>query len=409
MINISDKYYNLFNPPKGVDIFVLTGGRFSQKSFACSLAMVLWAVNYNHRILFSRFTNVAAKDSIIPEIEEKIGMLNYSSYFDVQQGRIESKFNNSKIVFRGMKAGSGNQTANLKGVKDFSVWVLDEAEELTDYDIAERTMLSIRGNTKGSDYPNCKIFIMNPANKEHWIYKHYFEYKGVMEGFNGVKGNICYIHTSYLDCLEFVPDDIIHAFEGMRKNNPERYNHIVMGGWLNAAEGVILTNWVEGEFDESLPYCFGQDFGFYPDPSTLIKVAVNEKVKKIYVHECFNETNLSTDQIFNRNKSFAGLKDLIVADSAESRLISELSTKGLNIIKCMKGKDSVKAGLKDLQDYQLVVTPSSINIKKELNNYVWNDKKAGIPIDMYNHTIDPIRYAKQKLSTKRKAKMRVYG
>ena len=34
---------------------------------------------------------------------------------------------------------------------------------------------------------------------------------------------------------------------------------------------------------------------------------------------------------------------------------------------------------------------------KELKNYAWNDKKAGIPIDNHNHAIDAIRYITMKL------------
>ena len=48
-------------------------------------------------------------------------------------------------------------------------------------------------------------------------------------------------------------------------------------------------------------------------------------------------------------------------------------------------------------NYKLVVTPRSFNVKKELKNYAWNDKKAGIPIDNYNHAIDAIRYITMKL------------
>ena len=37
-INISDKYTPLFNRPEGVDTYIITGGRFSQKTFATSLS-----------------------------------------------------------------------------------------------------------------------------------------------------------------------------------------------------------------------------------------------------------------------------------------------------------------------------------------------------------------------------------
>ena len=44
-------------------------------------------------------------------------------------------------------------------------------------------------------------------------------------------------------------------------------------------------------------------------------------------------------------------------------------------------------------NYQLIIDPNSQNLKKELNNYVWSDKKSGTPIDKYNHLIDALRYA----------------
>jgi Phage terminase large subunit len=84
---------------------------------------------------------------------------------------------------------------------------------------------------------------------------------------------------------------------------------------------------------------------------------------------------------------------LIIADSAEPRLIDDLKRKGLNIQGCVKGQGSVSAGISKMQDYKIVITPTSSNIRKELSNYVWNDKKAGIPVDAFNHLIDAIRYA----------------
>jgi phage terminase large subunit len=109
---------------------------------------------------------------------------------------------------------------------------------------------------------------------------------------------------------------------------------------------------------------------------------------------------MGTNDLYSVNSSrIYSQNDLIVADSQEGRTILDLQRMGLNIEECEKGPGSVKAGILALQDYQLVITPASINIKKELNNYVWNDKKAGIPIDDYNHAIDAIRYIFRKLQT----------
>ena len=82
----------------------------------------------------------------------------------------------------------------------------------------------------------------------------------------------------------------------------------------------------------------------------------------------------------------------IIADNSEPRLIDELYSMGLNIDACVKGAGSVAEGITLMQDYKLIITPGSINIVKELNNYVWSNRKAGVPVDMYNHSIDGIRY-----------------
>jgi len=390
-INISKKFKPLFNLPKDVDIFIVTGGRFSQKSFAVSTAVVNGALKYEHRTLYTRYTSASSRDSIFPEVTEKIDMLNLEDQFTISTNRIESNFNKAKIVFKGIKAGSGIQTANVKGFKDFSCWVLEEGEELTEEEIYTKILLSIRGNKKSDANNNIKIIILNPASKEHFIYKKYFESRGIPSGFNGVKDNVCYIHTSYLDCLEFVPDEILKYFDQLKLNNPKKYEHIVLGGWLDKADGVIFNNWKIGEFNQNISSIFGQDYGFSIDPTTLIEVAIDNSRKKLYVRECYGKQGLSTSEIYTLNKYHA--KDnLIIGDSAEPRLISELEDRGLNIEASIKGQGSITSGISLMQDFEIIVDKDSLEIIKEFNNYIWLSKKANVPIDAYNHRIDPIRY-----------------
>ena len=390
-INISKKFNPLFNLPKDVDIFLVTGGRFSQKSFAVSLSVVNGCLKYEYRTLYTRYTSASSRDSIFPEVTEKIDMLNLDGSFTISNNRIESNFNKSKIVFKGLKAGSGIQTANVKGFKDFTCWVLEEGEELTDEDIFTKILLSIRGNKKNDTNNNIKIIILNPASKEHFIYKKYFEAKGIKEGFNGIKDNVCYIHTSYLDCLEFVPDEIIRYFDEMKISNPIKYKHIVLGGWLDKAEGVIFRNWKIGKFNESIQSIFGQDYGFSIDPTTLVEVAIDNDKKKLYVRECFGNVGLSTADIYQLNSRYAN-NELIIGDSAEPRLISELEDRGNNIEPSIKGQGSVNAGISLMQDYEIIIDEDSLEIIKEFNNYIWLSKKGSVPVDAYNHRIDPIRY-----------------
>ncbi len=154
-------------------------------------------------------------------------------------------------------------------------------------------------------------------------------------------------------------------------------------------EGLIYPNWKFGEFDNSLPYIFGLDFGFHPDPDAMIKVAINRKLKQIYLHECFYQTNqLVSDLRLNISRN-AKQHELIIADSASPRMIAELRNQ-FNI-KGVQNKNKIE-GIRIIQDYELIVTKESTNLTKELRNYIWSDKKAGIPIDAFDHLLDPLNY-----------------
>ena len=394
-VNLSPKYEPLFKRPEAVNTYIITGGRFSSKSYTVAIAAVIMAATRNHRILYGRYTNVSSKDSTFPEVDEKIKLLNFEQFFDVNQNRIEGKHNDSKIIFKGFKAGSNTQTANLKSLTDFSCLIVEEAEEIPDYDTFEKVSLSIRGNGVDSEEPNIKMLILNPTTKEHWIYENFFIDKGVEAGFNGVKDNVCYIHTSYLDCLEFVPDDIVKSFEQMQIKKPTRYNHIVLGGWLDKAEGVIFEDFSYGEFDYSLPYIYGMDFGYVTDPTTLTKIATTEET--IYCDELLYKKGMSTTEIIEALNGLVSKRDLIIADNAEPRLIAEIKLAGFNIQPCIKGQDSIKNGLAKMTSKEIIITENSTNIYREFSNYVWNNKLSNIPIDDYNHSIDGIRYAHDRL------------
>jgi phage terminase large subunit len=347
--------------------------------------------------LYGRYTNVSGKDSTFPEVEEKVKLLGWDNAFDITSNRIDGTLNNSKIVFKGFKTGSNVQTASLKSLKDFSVLIVEESEEIPDFDTYEKVSLSIRGNNDFDQEPNIKVLILNPTTKEHWIYKEFFESKGVEAGFNGVKDNVCYIHTSYLDCLDFVPKDIIRSFENMRINKPVRYQHIVMGGWLDKLEGCVIEDWKIGPFDESLPSIYGMDFGYVNDPTTLVKVAIDDK--HIYTDLKLHKVAMSTNDIINFLEFNVEKNDLIIADCAEPRLIEELQVAGFNVLPCRKGKDSIKNGLARLNEKTIVSMSKDVEFHKELNNYTWNDKKSNTPIDKWNHVIDAVRYANDDLTS----------
>ena len=90
----------------------------------------------------------------------------------------------------------------------------------------------------------------------------------------------------------------------MKQTRPEKYKHQILGGWLDKAEGVVFTNWNYGTFNpDNLQTSFGQDFGFSIDPTTLIEVAIDKKLKKIYVKEHIYKPKLTTSEIAHINKT----------------------------------------------------------------------------------------------------------
>ena len=388
-MRINDKFKNLIKSDDTIRYYIIVGGRGSSKSYTTSTFLTGLTFEKGHIVLYTRYTMSSAHLSIIPEFIEKIELFGMNDQFDITKSEITNKLTNSNILFRGIRTSSGNQTAALKSIQGVTTWVIDEAEELVDESIFDKIDLSIRQQ----GMHNRVIIILNPTSKEHWIYKKFYESRGVDPYFNGIKGDTCYIHTDYRDNIENLSESYIQNIMDMKERRPDKYKHQILGAWTDKAEGVIFNNWTTGEFnpDKQLTI-FGQDYGFSIDPTTLIEVAINKKKKKLYVKECFVKTGMSTSDIVLLNQEYAGA-NIIVGDSAEPRLINEIRGKGCNLHAVKKGKDSIITGIALMQDYDIIVDPDSIEIIKEFNNYIWHDKKSKTPIDKYNHCIDSIRYA----------------
>ena len=396
MITLKKKYSSLIS--SDTRYVVCTGGRGSGKSYSINTILCLMMLEENRTILFLRKTLTSAHLSIIPEFIDKIKTLGIEQSFHVTKTEIICTSTGSAIYFRGIQTSSNDNTANLKSIANVSVVVIDEAEELTDETTFDRIDLSVR--QKG--VVNKVILILNPTTKEHFIYQRFFEQLGVNGGFNGIKDNVTYIHTTYQDNIENLDESFIDQIERMKVINPAKYEHQILGGWLNRAEGVIIENWRTGEYEEHAPSVYGMDFGFSIDPTTLVSTSVDKKLNRLFVKLHLYKPKMTTDDIYRETEKVAP-KSLIYADSAEPRLITELKNRKLNIKETVKGQGSITAGIAVLQNFdEIIVDPDSIDLIKELNNYVWHDKKSKVPVDAYNHAIDAIRYAVYPQYAKRK-------
>jgi PBSX family phage terminase large subunit len=239
-VKISVKFRPLFklfdeNFHPDIDTVIITGGRYSLKSYTVSIFALIALVHYQWNILYTRFTNMSLIDSIKPEVSDKIEMLGLTGTVHDTTTHIE--FNDCRIAFKGIKTGSGIQTANLKSLTGFNLFINDEAEELPDYKTFKKVFYSMRSTTKR----NLTILILNPTTKEHWIFKEFFEKKGLKGGDNCIKDNVMYIHSSYLDADQLqIPKNILADYQRLKIEDPKEYANIVMGGWVTELEGAIF-------------------------------------------------------------------------------------------------------------------------------------------------------------------------
>lgn len=400
MIVPQEIYHPLYED-KEKFIILITGGRGSGKSFNASTFIERLTFEMTpvekivHQILYTRYTMVSAGMSIIPEMMEKIDLDGTTKYFKTTKTDIVNKMTKSRIMFRGIKTSSGNQTAKLKSIQGITTFVCDEAEEWTSEDEFDKIMLSIR--KKGIQ--NRIIIIMNPCDSNHFIYKKYIEKTHKLVEIDGVQvqisthPNVLHIHTTYFDNLDNLSPEFLKEVEDMKVSNPEKYAHVVIGRWADVAEGAVFKKWgIVKEFpQECKKVGIGQDFGFTNDPSAAVRCGIIDN--RLYVDELFYETDMLSSAIANRLKPFS-MK--VFADSQDPRLIQEIKNRGVNIYPVDKFPGSIKAGIDKIKDMELFVTERSYNIITELRKYVWDKDKDGNyinePVDEYNHLMDAIRY-----------------
>lgn len=243
IIEFSEKFEPLFELLEGkhpeVDLVIVTGGRLGSKSYGVSTCVAEGFIQEDWQAIYTRFTNVSGQDSTVPEFSEKLDLLGYSEYAKEVGNRFESLCGTGKVVFKGLKAGSATQSANLKSLKGFNCWVNDESEEIPDYNTFRKIFLSIRSTVKR----NVTILILNPTTKDFWLHERFFKPKNIPNMFNGIVDNVMYIHTTYLDVpRKYIPDNIWKDYEYQKANYPDEYEHVILGGWLADLEGSLFKH-----------------------------------------------------------------------------------------------------------------------------------------------------------------------
>lgn len=222
---------------------IITGGRGGAKSFEVNTFLTLLTYEAFQRILFTRWTMKSAEISIIPEFTSKADLLEVPHDFKTNKTNVINLTTGNYILFRGVKTSSGNQTANLKSLPDISTWAQEEGEEFVSEDNFDTIDLSIR--TKRAQ--NRVIWVMNPSDKDHFIYRRFFQNTCKIVNYDGIPveisthPDVCHIHTTYLDALEHLSDSVIKNMRRAKVEAPLTYAHKIIGQWSDSAEGSLYS------------------------------------------------------------------------------------------------------------------------------------------------------------------------
>ena len=216
--------------------------------------------------------------------------------------------------------------------------------------------------------------------------------------------NCITIHSTYKDNEFLTPEQVAEIEDNKSDSN---WWKVYGEGKVGTLDGLIYDfelcdNLPEKTEMDHLVEIQGMDFGFTNDPTARVQVVADHRKKILWVRERCYRTHMQNKHIIQDLQDDGVTKRMeIYADCAEPKSIADIQDAGFNVIPCDKDaptkSDKLKFQLQWMQGWQLNVTKDSIDLIRELRNYVWAKDKEGNPlnepIDKFNHCLDAMRYA----------------
>lgn len=359
--------------------FVHEGGSRSSKTTSIIQFWLTWAERQDttKRVVIAREKNTWTRTTVLYDFVKV--MKAYDVYNKLSHNKTEGiiKYHNVEFWFAGL-----DDPQKIHGFTSDAFW-LNEANEVTKDDFDQLEM-------------RCSGFFVldyNPnMNDEHWIITSILK-----------RSDVKYIHSTVLD-NPFAPEAVrrkIMSYEPTVENynagTADKNKWEIYGLGVRAKiEGLIFDNWTIRPDVSNLPNetIHGIDFGYTNDPTAIVEVRIDKRINTIVLHEVCYQTGMLNPDIARRLIQEGAKK--AIADSAEPKSIQEIYNHGVNIHPVKKGAGSVMNGIDIMKRFKIEVTPSSVNLIKELRNYKYRQDKNGKyinePIDDFNHCLDAARY-----------------
>jgi len=373
LVNPSDPNYNC--EYKG-----WWGGRAGAKSTQLARAAIFRGSLKPLRILCTREYQNSIADSILALLSDQIYILGLQDKFDIQNNSIYGK-NGTEFLFKGLK----KNIQSIKSMEGIDLCLIMEAQTISE-DSFQILLPTIRKegsetwlewNPQNDTDPVQQRFIIDPPPDSY----------------------ICNINY---DKNPWLTDKSRRNMEYDKKRDFNLYEHIWLGKTRKRTEALVFKYWrVDGDIEppEGEILYYGSDFGFANDPSTLVRMWIDDNKRELYIDHDISEIGVEIDDtpaLYDRIPE--SRKWTIKAESARPETISYLKRNGFKIKAAKKGAGSVDEGVKFLQSYDIVVHTRCKNTIAELGSYSWKvDPKTDeiLPIlkDENNHIIDAMRYA----------------
>lgn len=354
------------------------GGRGSGKSRSVATALNLRAAAKPLRILCVREIQKSIRDSSKRLLDDDAERNGLAGFYTSLETEIRGA-NGSLFLFSGLRNND-----SLKSLEGIDVCWVEEAQSIS------RTSLDTLIPT-----------IRKPGSQLIFTWNPKLETDPIEEMFNRADPppNTRLKTVNYVDNPWF-PDVLQKEADYDLKRDPEKYNHVWMGGYLRNSESRVFRNWTVEEFEAPADALFrlGADWGFASDPSVLVRCHIVGR--KLFIDY---EAHMVGCEIMDLPSLFMSVpgaeKWPITADSARPETISHMRQHGFPKIQAaVKGPKSIEDGIEWLKSFDIVVHPRCRHTIDELTMYSYKTDpltQLVLPLleDKNNHIIDALRYA----------------
>lgn len=387
----------------------LEGGRGSIKSsFWSELVAEILENNENMCALLIRKVGNTLKDSVFSQMQWGIDKLaetypEVGKHWKATKSPLEIKNENTGqiIYFRG--ADDPVKIKSIKPPKGKYIGIVvyeefDQMNGMNEVGTIDRSV--IRG---GEDFIMLRVY-NTPTSSQHFVNKE----KRIP------KADRLVHRSSYLDVpKEWLGSKFFDEAEYMKSVNERQWRNVYLGEETgtggNVFENVELREITDNEI-ETFDYIYmGLDFGWFPDPLAWTKMCYNPAQKTLYIFDEFVVNKMSNADVWEHLTKEKGVtnNDMIIADSAENKSIGDFKSYGALMYGAEKGAGSVDYSMKWLASLtKIVIDPERCPTSaEEFSTYEYMQDKDGNYIsgyvDAYNHCIDSVRYALNKIWKKK--------